>query len=353
MNGQSPRLARILTVAVFGILLLAACQGRAPVPAAAPQPSSTIAAVPAEASPTTTATTPVAALVATVTTTPAPPVTSTPVPPPSATPTATPIENAVQATGELAGSPPQPPAPRAAPAAEPTAAQSAARQRTIVLDPGHGGPESGAVNATYDLKESDVNLDISQRAADLLRSAGYRVVLTREEDVATDPTYRGGGYAGGVGRDLQARIDTANAAGADLFFSVHNNGSANPEVSGTEVWYNSQRPFADRNEALPEISLDAVVGSLREAGYQTVRRGIWEDSSFRIFRGQPYNIYVLGPGTSPRRPHEPTHMPGVLVESLFLTHAGDAWALSRPEFRQAIARSYLIAVEEYFAQFPD
>ena len=177
--------------------------------------------------------------------------------------------------------------------------------------------------------------------------------MTRDSDRAVDPTYRGGGYAGGVGRDLQARIDIANRAGADLFFSIHNNGSADPSQSGTEIWYNALRPFADRNEALARIALDTFVGVIRGAGHSTVRRGIFEDSSFRIFQGRPYNIYVLGPGTTPRRPHEPTHMPGILVETLFLSNPADARALARPAIRQAIADGYLATVEAYFARFPE
>ena len=257
------------------------------------------------------------------------------------------------ATGEEAGPPPRGPSPPTEPADPPPAQRSGPRVRTIALDPGHGGPEVGAVNAELGLRESELNLDIALRAAALLRGAGYEVVLTRDSDRAVDPTYRGGGYAGGVGRDLQGRIDIANRAGADLFFSVHNNGSATPSQSGTEIWYNKQRPFADRNRALAEIALDTFVAAIREAGHPTVRRGVLEDSTFRFFQGQPYNIYVLGPGTSVRRPHEPTHMPGILVETLFVSNPADAYALARPAIRQAIAGGYLATVEAYFARFPD
>ncbi|HEX2172043.1 MAG TPA: N-acetylmuramoyl-L-alanine amidase, partial [Dehalococcoidia bacterium] len=256
------------------------------------------------------------------------------------------------ATGELPGPPPQGPSPAvtSGPAAQSTSTRTA---RVIALDPGHGGPEPGAVNAQMGLSEADLNLDIALRTADLLRASGYVVVLTRDSDRAVDPTYRGGGYAGGVGRDLQARIDIANSAEADLFISIHNNGSANPEHSGTEVWYSAQRSFSERNQALAEIALDTLVGAIRDAGHWTVRRGILEDSNFRTFRGRIFNIYVLGPGDSPTRPHVPTQMPGILGETLFLSNAADAAALSRPAVRQAIAGGYLAAIERYFERFPD
>ena len=181
------------------------------------------------------------------------------------------------------------------------------RAPVVVLDPGHGGAEIGAVTPEGDLGEKDVNLRIALRLAELLRADGYRVVLTRDADRSVDPRFSGGGYPG-VRTDLQARVDIANAAGADLFISIHNNGGP-ASVSGTEVWYSQQRTFGDRNRALAGWVLTGIVDSLHAIGYPTVRRGIKDDTTFRIFRGQTYNIYVLGPGEGPRS-HTPTLMPG-------------------------------------------
>jgi N-acetylmuramoyl-L-alanine amidase len=273
-------------------------------------------------------------------------------PSPVASPAALPSPaSGVAATGELPGPPPRGPTP--GPTTSAPAPPAGPRVRTIALDPGHGGPEPGAVSGPYGLNEADLNLDIALRLAELLRASGYAAVLTRDSDRAVDPSYKGGGYAGGVGRDLQARIDIANGAGADLFLSIHNNGSANTAMSGTEVWYSAQRHFSDRNRALAEIALDTLVGAIREAGYPTVRRGLNEDTNFRTFQGRIFNIYVLGPGDNEFRPHVPSQMPGVLGETLFLSNPGDAAALSRPDIRQAIARGYLATVERYFDRFPE
>lgn len=223
------------------------------------------------------------------------------------------------------------------------------RTRTIALDPGHGGPESGA--SAEGLVEKDVNLKIALRLADLLRAKDFRVVLTRESDEATSPEYKGGGYRGGLVYDLQARVDIANAASADLFVSIHNNGSANPRESGTEVWYNAQRAFADRNLTLAKLVQEELLKRIRALGYPAVDRGIKDDSNFRVFQGRVFNIYVLGPGTG-ARPHTPTQMPGVLGESLFISNPEDAAMLRQERTLHAIAEGYRDAVLAYFDRYP-
>ncbi|MHB1006447.1 MAG: N-acetylmuramoyl-L-alanine amidase family protein [Chloroflexota bacterium] len=291
------------------------------------------------------------------TTTPVPPATATVVPTQAPPATLTQPPSSVAAAGEVAvgGGPgvgTSGPTPAAVQLPKPTAAsrpESKAR-RVVVLDPGHGGPEVGA--AAYGLAESEVDLAIALKLADLLRAEGYAVVLTRDTDRAVDPRYTGGGYGGGLSFDVQARVDIANAAGADLFLSLHNNGSGDADQSGTEVWYNTGRTFSDRNLALARLVQANLLKRLRALGYPAVDRGIKDDSNFRIYRGQPYNIYVLGPGTGSRR-HVPTEMPGVLGESLFISNAADAAILSREQGLDAIAAGYRDAIDAYFTQFPD
>ena len=332
-----------------------------------------VACAPAEvqpASPTTTA--PAIAVAPAATTTPAPPptatATSTAVPTPvnTATATAAPTleptlvptkpPSGVAATGEVATGGPgiDIAAPAATPAQSPrptaTGRPGEKAQRVIALDPGHGGPEVGA--AANGLVESEVDLAIALKLADLLRAEDYAVVLTRDSDRAVDPRYTGGSYSGGLTYDVQARVDIANAAGADLFLSLHNNGSGDSDQSGTEVWYNMGRTFSDRNLALARLVQANLLKRIGALGYPAVDRGIKDDSNFRIYRGQPYNIYVLGPGTGSRR-HVPTAMPGVLGESLFISNAGDAAVLSREQELDAIAAGYRDAIDAYFARFPD
>lgn len=220
-----------------------------------------------------------------------------------------------------------------------------ARSKTVALDPGHGGPEVGA--AATGLAEKDLNLRIALKLASLLRERGIAAILTRETDRAVSPDYIVAGYPG-VSRDLQARVDVANSAGADLFISIHNNGSADSSASGTEVWYSSERSFAEQNLRFARLAQAALVKDISALGYPVVDRGIKDDSNFRTYRGRVFNLFVLGPGTG-ARPHVPTAMPGILGETLFLSNPGDAARLRQESTLDAIAAGYRDAVAEFFA----
>ena len=283
----------------------------------------------------------------------APPPTA-PTPPPTSTPlqpTATPVPTT--ATPVPLTATPVPPTSTPTPGPKgvvlpPIGPAFGGKLRTIALDPGHGGPETGSAPAD-DLVESRINLDIALVLAELLREDGFRVVLTRDSDGPVSPAYTRSGVRSEVVQDLQARVDIANGAKAELFLSIHNNGSGDPSARGTEVWYNAARPFAERNLYLAEQLLEGTLRQLRAAGHATVNRGVKDDANFRIWNGRPFNLYVLGPGPGGR---PATEMPGVLGESLFLTNPADAAALRTPRMRQAIARGYRDAVLRYVEKFP-
>ncbi len=222
--------------------------------------------------------------------------------------------------------------------------------RIVAVDPGHGGPEIGAVSPEGDLLEKNVNLKIALKLAALLRSDGDAVTLTRDADRPVKPDYTNPGKPGATEADLQARIDAANAAGAQLFVSIHNNGGPRSE-SGTEVWYNRGRPFSDRNATMARLLQDSLLREIRALGYPTRDRGVKDDSRFRVTRWGSYNIMVLGPSTR-LQPHAPTQMPGVLGESLFVSNPGDSGMLRQEATLDAIARAYRNAVRAYFQAYP-
>ncbi|PWK16048.1 N-acetylmuramoyl-L-alanine amidase family protein [Tumebacillus permanentifrigoris] len=99
--------------------------------------------------------------------------------------------------------------------------------KLLVLDPGHGGRDPGAVGAH--LRESDVNLRVSLLLRDALDRSGVRVLMTRETDVLPLKS-------GTVGEDLAYRARIANNAGADLYVSWHYDSSDNPSTDGVSVW---------------------------------------------------------------------------------------------------------------------
>jgi len=225
----------------------------------------------------------------------------------------------------------QPAGGGAADAAE--AGPVAPKGKLIVIDPGHGGSDPGAVhkaaNGETDIKEEDATLAVAQKLADMLRADGYDVSLTRTEDANVAP-------GGAKVADLQARVDTANKNEADLLVSVHFNGLQNHDTRGTEVWYCGDRPFAGENMKLATAVQEALVRNLNQAGYETAARGIKDDAKMGHFA-------INGPHIA-----RPSNMPGLIGEALFMTNDQDAAQLQRPEIQDTLARGYFEGIKGYF-----
>jgi len=228
------------------------------------------------------------------------------------------------------------------------------RVRVVAIDPGHGGPEVGATGAG--LAEKDVNLAIALKLRDLLEEDGLRVVLTRQDDnratCSSSENQGPDGYSA-TRSDLQCRVDIANDAGADVFLSIHNNGSSDPSLSGTEIWYDGKRPFTSYNAALAESVLLSLVEAVQTIGYTVTNRGLKEDSQFRTYQGRTYPLFVLGPPRSGAISTRATQMPGILGETLFLSNPREAALLKRGETQEAIARGYREGLRRYFRLIDD
>ena len=215
-------------------------------------------------------------------------------------------------------------------------------KRVVALDPGHGGPEVGAANGS--LAEKSINLAIAQHLKTLLEADGYLVVLTREDEgrAFTFPENPAGTSRGST------RIDIANAAQADIFVSIHNNGSSNTEEAGTEVWFAPDRPFGEQSSVLAEEVLDGIVTELSAAGYASPNRGLKNGSRFRVFRNRVFPLFVLGKPREAPRATRATEMPGILGESLFLSNPHEARLLAQDKIRLAIASGYQRGINRYF-----
>lgn len=178
-------------------------------------------------------------------------------------------------------------------------------QILVVLDPGHGGADPGAVGIGG-LNEVEIVDPVADRVAELLEANGVAVVLTRTEDIEVD---------------LPPRVDLANRLDANLFVSIHANAvdMSRPEINGIETYYYSA------GEQLAEM----IHASLLDASGGPDRR-------VRTAR-----FYVL----------RNTDMPAVLLELGFVTGELDAERLSDPDYRnllaEAIARGILQYIQRY------
>ena len=114
------------------------------------------------------------------------------------------------------------------------------KQYTVVIDPGHGGKDPGAVgiNGT---KEKDIALAVGKYLRDELKK-DFNVVMTRDSDEFIT---------------LTNRSKVSNGVGADLFISVHINSAENSKLSGMEIFYFSKKssPYAERIAAFENLSL--------------------------------------------------------------------------------------------------
>ena len=217
------------------------------------------------------------------------------------------------------------------------------RDPTLALDAGHGGTEIGASHTFADgtvLAEKDLNLRVMLRVRDLLQQGGFQVATTRTRDTQVNTDKKS------LSDDLQARVDVANNAGSDIFVSVHFNGISDPNIKGTYVFYDPDRPYADRSKALAEMVDQALAGSLKTASYTTIDHGATKDTA--VLGGDHY--YLLSPQTD-RVPH-PSQMPAIIGEGLFITNEDDANAVRKDAVVEAVARGYFEGIKAYFAKYP-
>lgn len=272
-----------------------------------------------------------------------------PVPPTVAAPTTQPPPPPPAATATIATSPAAAVAQDGAPAPD--------GRNVVCLDPGHGGSDLGNVRREQRgdtlvdvLYEKNFTLPNALDLAERLRTRGIEVDLTRDSDTVANAQNRdvnndgtvaaaGGEADSDESDDLQERVLTCNAAGADLLVSIHYNGAENTNLQGYEVWYNGDRPFSDRSARFAALMHEELKNAYQAASYDANDRGVGlEDHA------------VTGP-TKERRPTA-SAMPGAVVEALFLSNDEDAAFVMSGAAEDAIVGAYERAIVRYFEEFP-
>ena len=181
----------------------------------------------------------------------------------------------------------------------------------IFIDPGHGGPDPGAIG--NGVVEEFVNLNVSLELARLLREAGYSVRIyrtTSDENVLQNKN-----------ADLRNRAQTANNWDADYFISIHTNSSQNPNAQGVEAYVYR---LGGASERLAESIVDAVSSELGSRN-----RGVMQ-ANFAVLKR--------------------TNMPAVLVELGYLTNSTEALNLNSPAWQRAVARAIFNGINDYLGE---
>ena len=225
--------------------------------------------------------------------------------------------------------------------------------KTVFIDPGHGGLDPGVVGSASgrQVLEKTVALNVATRLGQLLRSDGYRVVLSRTGDtsvikLADSDSVDGAMTASAVHRDLLTRAACANAANASALLSIHFDAFGDPSVGGTETFYDAARSFANDSKRLASEMQTALVAALG-----TSDRGIWTDDQLvaptLTSSGATYgHLIELGPA-EPGYVDDPSMMPGALVEPLFLTNVAEARLAGSESGQQRIAAALRDGLEKY------
>ncbi len=173
----------------------------------------------------------------------------------------------------------------------------------VIVDPGHGGYDSGAPGVGGVL-EKNIVLSISQKLASLLERQGIQVVLTRNADYFVD---------------LQPRVDIADRAHANLFVSIHANSiDGRPDANGLETYYYSS------GERLAQTVHNSILQSLdiRNRGVRQARFYVLRNSS----------------------------MPSILVETGFVTSPEESAKLTNLDYQDRMAAAIAKGILQYIQQ---
>lgn len=189
--------------------------------------------------------------------------------------------------------------------------------KTIVIDPGHGGPDGGAVGKD-DTQEKDISLEVSKKLQKYLQQVGAIVYLTREtdRDLASENVK---GLSKRKSEDIRNRLSFINEQEADLFISLHLNALPSTKWRGAQTFYNPQKV---ENKHLAEMIQAEFIRNLENTNRAALAIN---------------NVYLL----------KYADTPGALVEIGFLSNVEERELLKDTDYQQKIAASIYKGILRY------
>jgi len=211
------------------------------------------------------------------------------------------------------------------------------------VDPGHGGDDVGA-KGRKGLREKDTALGLAQELKSVLESAGFEVLLTRDQDVFVP---------------LWDRAKLANDAGADLFLSLHLNAARARSAKGSEVYFLSldegdrdgtEVAALENAEAgkppAPDSVLSSILQDLAQKAYlqESERLAVNIQNQLNRLGG----IKERGVKQAPFVVLRGAAMPAVLVEVAFISNPSEEKKLKEAVFRRKVAEAIATGVKRFF-----
>lgn len=193
------------------------------------------------------------------------------------------------------------------------------KQKVILIDPGHGGDDGGAVSSTGTL-EKDINLSISLKLRDKLKEYGYIVLMTRETDKNLH------GIKGSVKKkkfdDLNFRCKMKRESNCDIFLSIHQNFFPQPQYYGAQVWYSN----CEESRLLAGVLQKNLRNDLDNTNRREEKAA---KNDYKVLRCY-YSV------------------PSVLIECGFLSNYREEKELKNGSYQHAVAESIADSINEYF-----
>ena len=252
--------------------------------------------------------------------------------------------NSVPPVAPAAGIPAGNPVIKAEP--HPLSISEAHKKIRIVVDPGHGGKDAGAVRGRY--REKDWNLAVGKELAKLLKKGGFDVKMTRDTDTFIA---------------LGDRAKISNNFKADLFVSIHTNASKNTKANGFQVYFRSEK--ATDKEAAETAALENEAMQYEEAHYnfvdallQSLAKNEFMNESSKLSGYLQKEVYkqpgigiTVNPKTGLRQANfyvlRGVNAPSVLVEMGFISSSKDRQRLSNAQVQRKMAQGLYNGVVAY------
>lgn len=181
--------------------------------------------------------------------------------------------------------------------------------KIIYIDPGHGGRDPGAIYK--ELRESDINLQISKYLKEELENNGATVYLTRIGDYDLSEN----NAKNHKRNDLTARARLINESNCDMYISIHLNSDPSPTWNGMQIFY------TDNNEK-----------------NKTIAETIKEKLKLKRKAKEIKDMYLF----------ERINKPGILIEAGFISNPNDRYKLKQPEYQKELSKNITNGIIEYF-----
>ena len=178
--------------------------------------------------------------------------------------------------------------------------------KVIVIDSGHGGDDPGKIGINQ-AKEKDVNLKIAKKVKKRLKKEGWKVVMTREEDVMLGDAEKGNRKI----HDMKARVELINKTMPDMAVSIHQNSYQEAEIHGAQVFYYSHSQDGKR-------MAETMQRALLMADEENTRQAKGNDTYYLLKR---------------------TEVPTIIVECGFLSNPQEAEKLTEDGYQKKLAQA--------------